>query len=172
MAKSMHKGGAKQEAAKTGELEPAGHGRAPSPFEEMDRFFEGVFPRGWMRPFRWSMPAWSDMAQLEGKIPQVDVIDRAGDIMVKAAVPGVEKKDLDISVTDHTVTIKGTTSHESKEEKGDYYRSEISRGSFSRTVALPGEVDADKARAVFKDGMLELTLPKRASSKRHSVKVE
>ena len=70
----------------------------------------------------------------EGKTPSVDVIERDNEIMVKAELPGVDKKDLDISVTSNTVTIKGSTSHEEKEEKGDYYRCEISRGSYSRTL--------------------------------------
>ena len=108
----------------------------------------------------------------EGKMPRVDVIDRDDEIIVKAEVPGVDKKNLDISVTDNTVSIKGSTSHEEKEEKDDYYHCEISRGSFSRVVTLPAEVEADKASSKFKDGVLELTLPKAKKTKRHTVKVE
>ncbi len=143
--------------------------RVLSPFEEMDRLFEGFFPRGWMRPMRWELPSW---AEIERRFPKVDVIDRDADIVVKAEVPGVDKKDIEVTTTDNTVTIKGKTSHEEKEEKGDYYRCEISRGSFSRTVALPGEVDGTKAKASFKDGVLELTLPKQAKSKRVAVKID
>ena len=62
--------------------------------------------------------------------------------------------------------------HEAKEEKGDYCRCEITRGGFSRTIALPAEVDGSKSKAAFKDGVLELTLPKVEASKRHRVKVE
>jgi len=102
----------------------------------------------------------------------VDVIDRDDEVVVKAELPGVEKKDLDVSVTETSVTIKGTTSHEEKEEKGDYYRCEISRGAYARTVALPSYVDADKAKASFKDGVLELTLPKVEKSKRRSIEIK
>lgn len=108
----------------------------------------------------------------EGRLPKVDIIDRESEIVVRAEVAGVDKKDLDVSVTDTTVTIKGSTRQESKEEKGDYYRCEISQGSFARTVALPGDVDSGKARASFKDGILELMLPKKEAAKRHSIKVE
>jgi HSP20 family molecular chaperone IbpA len=94
------------------------------------------------------------------------------EVLVKAEIPGVTKDDLEVSVDESTVTIKGQTSHEEKEEKGDYYRSEIRRGAFSRTIALPREVDASKAKATFKDGILELSLPKVAKSKRVAVKVE
>jgi len=87
-------------------------------------------------------------------------------VLVKAEIPGVGGDDLDVAVDERSVTIKGKTSHEEKEEKGDYYRSEIRRGAFSRTVRLPREVDASNANATFKDGILELALPKVAKSKR------
>lgn len=157
----------KQEVQK---VEPA---RTLSPFEEMERLFEGYFPRGWMHPFHWERPSWGELAApFEGKTPRVDIVDRDNELVVKAELPGVDKKDLDISMTENTVTIKGSTSHEEKEEKGDYYRSEMSRGSYSRTLALPSDVEADKAKAKFKDGVLELTLPKLKKAKRRSVKVE
>ncbi|MCK7580847.1 MAG: Hsp20/alpha crystallin family protein [Chromatiales bacterium] len=146
--------------------------RALSPFEEMDRMFDPYFRRGWMRPWRFEWPGFPEMAMPEMKVPKVDVVDRETEVVVKAEIPGVEKKDLDISVGEDTVTIKGSTRHEEKEEKGDYYRCEIARGAFSRTVALPATVDGTKAKAGFKDGVLELTLPKVEKAKRHAVKVE
>jgi HSP20 family protein len=155
------------------ELQKAEPRRALSPFEEMDRMFEDFFSRGWMRPFRWEWPSLGEMAKpFEGKIPKVDVIERDEEVVVKAEMPGVEKKDLDVSVTENSVTIKGTTSHEAKEEKGDYYRCEISRGAYARTVSLPSYVDANKAKATFKDGVLELTLPKVEKSKRRSIEIK
>ncbi len=155
------------------ELQKAEPKRGLNPFEEMDRMFEDYFSRGWMRPFRWEWPSLGEMAKpFEGKMPKVDVIERDDEVVVKAELPGVEKKDLDVSVTENSVTIKGTTSHEEKEEKGDFYRCEISRGAYARTVGLPSYVDADKAKASFKDGILELTLPKVEKSKRRSVEVK
>jgi HSP20 family protein len=117
-------------------------------------------------------PSFPEMKAMEGKLVKMDVVDREADVLVRAEMPGVEKKDIDVSVTDNTVTVKGSTHHEEKEEKGDYYRREISSGSFSRTVMLPAEVDGSKAKADFKDGILELVLPKIEKSKRHSVRVE
>ena len=151
-------------------LERESSSRMLSPFEEMDRMMESFLPRRWMHPFHWDMPHFPDMAEL--KMPKVDIIDRDTDIVVKAELPGVTKDDIDLSITDNTVTIKATTSHEEKEEKGNYYRCEISRGSFSRTVTLPGDIDADKAKASFNDGILELTMPKQEKSHRKSVIVE
>ena len=147
--------------------------RALSQFEEVDRMFESFFPRAWTGPMRWARPSWNGLAvPFEGRLPSVNVLDRDAEIFVRAEVPGVERKDLDVSVTDKTVTIKGFTPYEDKEEKGDYYCCEISRGAFTRTVALPGEVNCDKAKAIFKDGVLEMTLPKLEMSKRHSIKVD
>ena len=89
-----------------------------------------------------------------------------------AEVPGVEKDDLDVSVSDNSVTIKGETKREEKEENADYYRCEISRGSFARTVLLPSDVDTGKTKAKFKDGILELTLPKIKKTKRRTIKID
>ena len=135
--------------------------------------FEGFFPHGWMRPTHGEWPAWAGLeAPFEGRMPKVDVMDRDDEVVVRAELPGVEKDDLDISLTDDSVTIKATTKQESEEEKGDYHRREISQGSFSRMIALPASVQGDQAKARFKDGILELTLPKKTPAKRHSIKVE
>ena len=126
-----------------------------------------------MHPFDWSVPSWSvEKVPFEGKIPKVDIIDRDKELVVKAELPGIDKKDLDISVTKNTVTIQGSTSHEEKKEKGDYYRCEISRGSYSRSLSLPADIDEGKVKAKFKDGVLELTLPKLEKAKRRTIKVE
>lgn len=144
-----------------------------NPFEEMERMFEGMSSRGWMRPSDWFSPAWAETGtRLETKIPKVDVIDRDDEIFVKAEIPGVKKKDLEVTVSDNAVTIKGSTKEEEKEERGDYYRCEIQEGSFSRTVLLPSDVDGDKAKASFNDGILELTLPKVARAKKRSIKLD
>jgi len=144
-----------------------------TPFEEMERMFSGMFPRTRFSPPQWEWPSWAGTPRMgEEKLPKLDIIERDTEIVVRAEVAGVDKKDLDVSVTDHTVTVKGCTKEEHKEEKGDYFRSEISQGAFLRTATLPCEVDGDKARAKFSDGILELTIPKLEGSKRHSIKVE
>ena len=87
-------------------------------------------------------------------------------------VPGIDKEDLDVSVTERTLVIKGESRHEEETEEGDTHRREIRSGSFSRTVTLPADVDGRKAKASYKDGVIELHLPKRRGSKKHSVTVE
>jgi len=139
---------------------------ALNPWQEMDRLFESAFPRFG----RWPLSDWS--TRFEAKLPAVDVIDRPDHILVRAEVPGVKKEDLDVSVSDNLVTIRATTKYEEEKEQGEYYRCEMSHGEFSRSVSLPAAVDSAEARASFKDGVLELTLPKTAPSKRRAIKVE
>jgi HSP20 family protein len=151
-------------------------GTALTPFEEMDRAFDEFFghrwPRAWMRPFRWEHPSLAEIPAALGKLPRVDVIDNETEIVVRAEVPGIRKEDLDVSMNEETVTIRGHTSREEKTESGNYYRSEISHGEFVRTVGLPSAVDAEKATAKLENGVLELTLPKVERAKRHAIKVE
>lgn len=164
----MSKETKKEGKAQMQKAEPA---HVLSPFEEMDRLFDTYFSRGWLHPFQWpSLPKAT--TPFEGRMPNIDLIDRENEFVIKAELPGVDKKDLDISVTANSVTIKGSTRHEEKEEKGDYYRCEISRGSYARTMSLPADVDEEHTKATFKDGVLELTLPKLKKTKRHNVTVE
>ncbi len=132
--------------------------RMLSPFDEMERMFENFFPTGWLRPMR-TAPLWAELPP-GAKIPPVDIIDREEEILLRAEMPGIDKDSIDISLSDNSVTIRGSSRHEEKESEENYYRSEISRGAFSRTVSLPADVDGDKTKATFKEGVLELTMPK------------
>jgi HSP20 family protein len=163
-----------QGQAKSGELQVRRGGRGQGmmrPFEDFDRLFESFFPRGWMRPFGMGM-GYPSMEQVTRQMPAVDVIDHENDILVRAEVPGCTKDDIDISLSDSTMTIRGHSGEEHKEEDKDYYYHETSYGEFTRTVALPTDVDADKAQAKLNNGILEVTLPKVETSKRKQIKVE
>jgi len=141
-----------------GETQPPAPTRALSPFEEMDRLFERFFPPSWPTLFRWAWPDWGQLAMpFEGRMPNVDVIDRDEEGVVRAEAPGVDKENLDVSGTENTITIRGTSRTE--EEEGEYYRREMVRGAFSRTIMLPSEVKGEKATATFKEGTLELVFP-------------
>lgn len=168
-----HKG--KQEvtvATKARRSLPAVPAKVSHPLEEFDRLFERIMGRDWMRPFSWGRFPWDEfMGPLDVRVPGVDVIDRDDHISVRAEVPGVDKKDLEVSIADNMLTIKGSVGREEKEETGDYYRREISRGAFSRRIALPANVDASKINAKLQDGILEITLPKAEGATRRSIKV-
>ena len=147
--------------------------RMLAPFDEFDRFFDQLRSRDWLAPFHWPERVESHIPMFaEGRMPKVDIIDRDKDLLIRAELPGVDKKDLDISMTGSSVTIKASTRYEEKEEKGDYYRSEIAQGQYARTIGLPAEVDMDQAKTSFKDGVLELTVPKLERSQRRTIKVE
>jgi HSP20 family protein len=132
-----------------------------SPFDEFERFASQLLPQGWFHPLRWERPLLPEL-----HAPELDVIDRDGEVFVTAEIPGVKKEDLQISLAGNMLTIKGETRSEEKEEKGEYYRCEISRGLFSRSVLLPTAVDDSKAKAEIRDDMLEITLPKADGAKK------
>ncbi|RMD69209.1 MAG: Hsp20/alpha crystallin family protein [Gammaproteobacteria bacterium] len=143
-----------------------------APLEEMEqmmeRMMESFFPRGFLRPLRAELPALPEV-----RVPKVDIIDRENEVIVRAEMPGVNKEDVEVTVSDNVVTIRGKTKKEEEEEKeGEYYRKEISYGEFVRSVALPVEVEGDKAKAKLKEGILEVVLPKAETAKRKAIPVE
>jgi HSP20 family protein len=143
-------------------------------FKEMDRFFEDYLPRRWRQAhFGWpSRLAAHGMLPFEGKTPCVDIQDRENDFLIKAEMPGVEKKDISITIANNTLTLEANMSKEEKEEKAEYFRQEICRGSYQRTIELPAAVKENEAKATFQNGVLELTIPKMEKTKRSTIKVE
>lgn len=134
---------------------------ASSAFEPMERFMQAAFmPLTWFRPWV-AIPS----------APKLDVIDRDSSVLVRAEVPGVRKNRLEVEASDISLTIKGEVEHEETHEDEHYRISETSRGAFVRTVHLPSEVDSTKARATFKDGIVEVTLPKLDRSRPHQLKL-
>ena len=106
-----------------------------------------------------------------GAVPGMDVIERADEVIVRAAVPGVRKDDLEVSVSGTLLTLRCAERAAHKEELGEYYRRELPRG-FSRSLVLPAEVDEAKASATLRDGLLELRLPKPERQRRHRVRID
>ena len=142
-----------------------------TPFDDMDRMFNRLFGTRMLRPFDWTFPEWARLHEFEEQMPAIDVIDRDDEILVRAQIPGMEKDQVEVTVADEYLTIKGEK-REEKEEKGEFYRSEIHYGSFSRTVHLPGTVDGEKAKAKYDAGLLEIRIPKVEKVKKRHVKIE
>ncbi|MBS9405130.1 Hsp20/alpha crystallin family protein [Halomonas sp. TRM85114] len=164
----MTKKKGKEDATNDSQAHSEAPPRGGSPLRELDRIIDSLFDRDGIFPMRWDRR----QAGGERRTPRVDVIDRDTEVLLRAELPGLEREDLDVSVTQSTVTIKGDTHKESRDEKGDYHRSEIVHGTFSRTVALPSEINADKVEARFHNGILELTLPKLQGDHRRKVEVK
>lgn len=105
--------------------------------------------------------------------PSVDVVENKDAYVLHAELPGLEKKDINVSVEDGVLTISGERKFEGKDEKDDNYRYYERRyGSFSRTFKLPEHVDAAKIKANHKNGVLELTLPKTEAAKPRQIEVK
>jgi HSP20 family protein len=104
--------------------------------------------------------------------PSVDILEKENEILIKAELPGVEAKDVAVTVDNNILTIKGERHLEKDVKKESYHRIERSYGSFSRSFSLPTSVDASNVQAAYKDGLLTLTLPKKAASKSRSVEIQ
>ena len=103
--------------------------------------------------------------------PAVELAESDGEMTVKMEVPGVEKDQIQLTVADDHLVVRGETRKEKEEKKKSYYRQEIRYGAFQRTVPLPVEVDATKAKAELKNGLLTVTLPKSAQPKAREIKI-
>ena len=126
--------------------------------EEMDRLFGdfglgGNLASGVGREF-------GRLADLEASwLPQVEAFEREGKLIVRADLPGLNKDDINVDITDDAIKIRGERRQEKEENEEGYYRSERSYGSFYREIPLPGGVKADEAKASFSNGVLEITMP-------------
>jgi HSP20 family protein len=103
--------------------------------------------------------------------PKLDVSEGRKDIIVKAEIPGIEAKDLDISINGRRLNIRGEKKQEQTEEEETYYRIERSYGYFNRTIELPAEADPDKVDASYKKGILKIKLRKTKSSETKRINV-
>lgn len=137
-------------------------------FGDFDHFFDDFLSRRWPRLLDWNVSA-----ELERGFPKVDILDHDKEIEIQAALPGVKKEDVDVSINNQTITIRASTKEkEEKKEEGKYFRREIRRGEFQRILSLPENVDGDKAKASFTDGILKVTLPKTEVTQRKSIEIK
>jgi HSP20 family protein len=128
--------------------------------DAMDRLFDDAFTR----PLRLNDGHWS--------IPAVDMYQTDNEIVVKAAIPGVKTDDVQINVTGEVLTIKGETKEKEEVMEKAYHLREQRWGEFERTIALPTDVIADKAKAEFENGILTITLPKAEEVRPKSITIK
>ena len=108
--------------------------------------------------------AGSDLVSNEAQwMPNIDITENETGFTVRAEVPGIDKNDIDITLTEGLLTIKGEKKYENEEKGENFHRQESSYGSFSRSFRLASEVENDKIEANYKDGVLKITLPKMES---------
>ncbi len=137
-------------------------------FDDFDHFFNDFLSNRWPRLLDWNTPNLSPTS-----FPRVDIIDHDQSIEVQAALPGVKKEDVSVSIHHQTITISTTSKEEKKEEEpGKYFRREISHGEFQRSLSLPDNIDDEQAKASFKDGILTVTIPKTEKTKNKHLEIE
>jgi HSP20 family protein len=127
----------------------------------MDRLFDDGFIRS-LSPALWDVAS----------VPTMDLYQTADDIVIKMGLPGVKPEDIQISVTNGVLTIRGEVKEEKEEKQKTYHLRERRYGSFSRSVSLTSNVSADKSDAEFEDGVLTLTLPKAEEAKAKTITVK
>ncbi len=138
------------------------------PFDEMgtlgrsmERLFDDFFTR---RPDR-------EPAMLEWE-PAVEMFETDQDVVVRAVLPNIDPKQIDMTVTGDAITLRGESKHEEEHTGRNYVRREFRHGSFSRTLPLPTEVKSAEAKATYKDGVLEVKIPKSERVTPRAVKVQ
>lgn len=153
-----------------------GAGRSMRPFgRNMEDFFGNGFPRRWMEgffePHVWRPPFWSEFSESFDVWPKVDILDRDDRLLIRAEMPGIRKDDLEITIAGDRLTLEAKREFDEKEEKDNFFHSEIGYGRVYRIVHLPVEVKGDEAKAEMKDGVVEIYLPKVEATTPRSIKV-
>jgi len=130
---------------------------------EVDRLFNEFFTRPSTRRVMPRMAGWE---------PAVEMYETEGEVIVKAALPNIDPKQVEITVTNEAITLKGETKHEEEHKGRNYYQRELQYGAFLRTLPLLTEVKGAEAKATYKDGVLEVKVPKSERAKATAVKVK
>jgi HSP20 family protein len=129
--------------------------------DEVDRVFDRFL--GNLRPFADYEFQWN---------PSVDVAETESEVTVKAELPGMEPKDIDVNVLDNVLTISGEKKSEEEESTKNYYHSELRYGAFTRRLTLPSKVETGKINAEYKNGVLTVTMPKAEEAKVQKVNID
>jgi HSP20 family protein len=141
--------------------------RRTSPFGEllslrqaMDRLFEDSY----VRPRSWGSAE-------DGQVLPLDIYGTKDELVIKAALPGIDPNDVEITVTGDQLSIRADSRQEERSEDGGWLYQEIRRGTMARTVSLPGDLKTDAANARFENGMLTLTIPKAEEAKPRQIRI-
>ena len=146
-------------------------------FEEMmNRMFEDLWGRPMRRRLMQSgrlLPSGEEKGELvEQRQPFIDVIETDKDVIATAEMPGLEKEDIKLDISEDRLEISAETKHEEKKEEKGYVYRERSSGSYYRAISLPSSVDPDNSKATYNNGVLEVKMPKTEIKKKKPIKIE
>jgi HSP20 family protein len=128
--------------------------------------FNNLFDDSFFRPGR-----SDDDLSLGTWHPVVDMYDEDDRVVIKAELPGVDKKDIAVDVKDRVLTLSGERNYDNEVKEENYYRRERAYGKFQRAFSLPADVDSDKIEADFKDGLLKIEVPKPEKQKPQKITI-
>ena len=136
-------------------------------FDDLDRLMDGSW--GW--PLR-TLPIAHSLRSTYEWMPDIDVFEKDGKIVVRADLPGIKREDIDVSVQDDTLVVRGQREEETDIDNETYYGSERALGRFYRAVSLPAGVDPDEIDATYGDGVLQVSVPKKAAQEPQKVQIK
>lgn len=139
-----------------------------NPYTEIEKSFDDFFSR----PFS-LRPYWDDQnSEVAFWKPAVNVHENEENLAIEVQLPGIDKEDVNLSVNDHTLEIRGERKADTKKEKNGYHVQEFRYGAFSRSFRLPSYVDPDKLKATYERGILTVTVPKHEKAKPRTIEIE
>lgn len=150
------------------------NGSSTTRFDPVERFaqLQREVERLWADTWPFAMRPFPRVASLtESYIPAIDVFEKNGNLVLKAELAGMSPEDIEITIEEGNLIVKGEKKAENEVKEKDYYRMERSYGSFCRTLALPEGIKPEDISAMYKDGVLEITMPRPAEKKSESTKI-
>lgn len=141
--------------------------------EDMDRFFDRMMRTFAIQPWRPMMRRrfFPFTQRMEEWVPDIDILEKNGNMVIQADLPGMKREDIEVAVEGDMLVIKGQRKEEKEVKKEDYYCTERAVGEFYRAFSLPEGVDAEAIRATYKDGVLEVTMPRPVAAEAKKVEV-
>jgi HSP20 family protein len=141
-----------------------------SPLSEIERYFDEIFhqPYSLLGQPMWPRPQLAHQKMIS---PTVDIFEENKEVVVKAEIPGMKKSDISVDIGENSITISGEKKEEKEVDRKDYHRVECSYGSFCRSFRLPGNVISNKAKASFKNGVLEVRMPTTEKGKKKKIAI-
>ncbi|MGD9852977.1 MAG: Hsp20/alpha crystallin family protein [Nitrospirales bacterium] len=138
------------------------------PYTEFDKAIDGLF----RRPLA-LQPLWDDRnSETTAWRPAVNVYEDKDHLAIEAQLPGVRMEDVTLSVTDHTLQLRGERKHDHEKQEDGYHIREAEYGAFARTFSLPAYVDANQTNATFSNGVLTIRIPKQEKAKVRNIQIE